>query len=127
MKLWKCEPYMPDNKGLVWAVVMAETRQQAIEKASARLLTVLGQWFPDDDYRRFAQLGSDHLDSTLEEVPEEAAIFMVPSPPSLEDGTQAPQPEAPAGGLKLSQPELRSRSATHETLPPQGQQPGRGR
>ena len=66
MKLWKCEPYIPDGKGLVWVVVMAETRQQAIEKASARLLTALGQWFPDDDYRRFAQLGSDHLDSTLE-------------------------------------------------------------
>ena len=90
MKLWKCDPYIPDHKGLVWVVVMAETRQQAIEKASARLLTVLGQWFPDDDYRRFAQLGSDNLDNTLEEVPEEAVIFMVPPPSSLEDGTDTP-------------------------------------
>jgi hypothetical protein len=90
MKLWKCDPYIPDHKGLVWVVVMAETRQQAIEKASARLLTVLGQWFPDDDYRRFAQLGSDHLDNTIEEVPEEAVIFMVPPPSSLEDGTDTP-------------------------------------
>jgi hypothetical protein len=51
---------------------------------------VLGQWFPDDDYRRFAQLGSDHLDNTIEEVPEEAVIFMVPPPSSLEDGTDTP-------------------------------------
>ena len=63
MKLWKNEPYMPDNKGLVQVVVMAETRQQAIEKASAELLRVLGHVFPDDDYRRFAQLGSDNLDN----------------------------------------------------------------
>ncbi len=90
MKLWKCDPYMPDNKGLVWVVVMAETRQQAIEKASAQLLMVLGQWFPGDDYQRFAQLGSDHLDNTLEEVPEEAVVFMVPPPSSLEDGTETP-------------------------------------
>ncbi len=90
MKLWQCVPYMPDNKGLVGVVVMAETRQQAIEKASAELLRVLGQWFPDDDYRRFAQLGSDHLDNTIEEVPEEAVIFMVPPPSSLEDGTDTP-------------------------------------
>jgi len=82
MKLWQCVPYIPDGKGLVGVVVMAETRQQAIEKASARLLTVLGQWFPDDDYRRFAQLGSDHLDNTIEEVPEKVVITIV-HPPSL--------------------------------------------
>ena len=70
MKLWKNEPYMPDNKGLVQVVVMAETRQQAIEKASAELLRVLGHVSPDDDYRRFAQLGSDNLDNTIEEAPQ---------------------------------------------------------
>jgi hypothetical protein len=90
MKLWKCDPYIPDHKGLVWVVVMAETRQQAIEKASAKLLSFLGQLFPDDDYRRFAQLGSDHLDNTIEEVPEEVMAFIVPSPSSLEDGTDTP-------------------------------------
>ena len=61
---------------------MAETRQQAAEKASARLLTALGQWFPDDDYRRFAQLGSDNLDNTLEEAPDEVVITIV-EPPSV--------------------------------------------
>lgn len=89
MKLWKCDPYMPGNKGFAWVVVMAETRQQAIEKASAQLLRGLGQWFPDDDYRRFAQLGYDNLDNTIEEVPEEALAFFVP-PSSLEDGTDTP-------------------------------------
>ena len=74
MKLWKCDPYIPDNKGWVTVVVMAETRQQAIEKASAQLLKVLGQVFPDDDYRRFAQLGSDNLDNTIEEAPDEVVI-----------------------------------------------------
>jgi hypothetical protein len=82
MKLWKCGPYMPDNKGFVLVVVMAETRQQAIEKASAELLRVLGHVFPDDDYRQFAQLGSDNLDNTLEEVPNEVVITIV-EPPSL--------------------------------------------
>ena len=90
MKLWQCVPYIPDGKGLVGVVVMAETRQQAIEKASAKLLSFLGQLFPDDDYRRFAQLGSDHLDNTIEEVPEEVMAFIVPSPSSLEDGTDTP-------------------------------------
>ena len=47
MKLWKCDPYMPDNKGLVQVVVMAETRQQAIEKARAKLPEALGHVFPD--------------------------------------------------------------------------------
>lgn len=89
MKLWKCDPYIPDNKGLVWVVVMAETRQQAIEKASAQLLRGLGRFFPDDDYRRFAQLGSDALNNTIEEVPEEALVFLVP-PSSLEDSTDTP-------------------------------------
>ena len=89
MKLWKCDPYMPDNKGLVQVVVMAETRQQAIEKASARLLEVLGHMFSDlghvfsdDDIQRFAQLGSDSLDNTLEEAPDEVVITIV-EPPSL--------------------------------------------
>jgi hypothetical protein len=89
MKLWKCGPYVLDNKGLVSVVVMAETRQQAIEKASAKLsaklpemLGALGQVFPDDDYRRFAQLGSDNLDNTLEEAPDEVVITIV-EPPSV--------------------------------------------
>jgi hypothetical protein len=74
---------MPDNKGLAFVVVMAETRQQAIEKGSAMLLRALGHWFPDEDYRRFAQLGSDNLENTLEEVPEEAMFILVP-PSSVE-------------------------------------------
>jgi hypothetical protein len=90
MKLWKCEPYLLETKGFVLVVVMAETRQQALEKVGAQLLRVLGQLFPEDDYRRFAQLGSDHLDNTIEEVPEEAVIFIVPAPSSLEDGTDTP-------------------------------------
>jgi len=82
MKLWKCDPYLLETKGFVLVVVMAETRQQAIEKASAKLLRVLGQLFPDDDYRRLAQLGSDNLDNTLEEVPEEVVVTIV-EPPSV--------------------------------------------
>ena len=89
MKLWKNLPYLLENKGLVQVVVMAETRQQAIEKASAKLsaklpemLGALGQVLPDDDYRRFAQLGSDNLDNTLEEAPDEVVITIV-EPPSL--------------------------------------------
>ena len=82
MKLWKCEPYLLETKGFVLVVVMAETRQQALEKVGAQLLRVLGQLFPEDDYRRFAQLGSDHLDNTIEEVPEEVVITIV-HPPSL--------------------------------------------
>lgn len=82
MKLWKCDPYMPDHKGFVTVVVMAETRQQAIERAGAELLRVLGQLFPDDDYRRFAQLGSDNLDNTIEEVPKEVVITFI-EPPSV--------------------------------------------
>jgi hypothetical protein len=82
MKLWKCDPYLLDTKGFVLVVVMAETRQQAIEKPSARLLEVLGHVFPDDDYQRFAQLGSDNLDNTIEEVPDEVVISIV-EPPSV--------------------------------------------
>jgi hypothetical protein len=82
MKLWKCDPYLLETKGLVLVVVMAETRQEAIEKASARLLEVLGHVFADDDYRRFAQLGSDNLGNTLEEVPDEVVITIV-EPPSV--------------------------------------------
>ena len=82
MKLWKCDPYLLENKGLLQVVVMAETRQQAIEKASAELLRVLGHVFPDDDYRQFAQLGSDNLDNTIEEAPNEVVIIIV-EPPSL--------------------------------------------
>jgi hypothetical protein len=89
MKLWKNLPYLLENKGLVQVVVMAETRQQAIEKASARLLEVLGRMFSDlghvfsdDDIQRFAQLGSDNLDNTLEEAPDEVVITIV-EPPSL--------------------------------------------
>ena len=55
---------------------------QAIEKASAKLLRVLGHAFPDDDYRQFAQLGSDNLDNTIEEAPDEVVIIIV-EPPSL--------------------------------------------
>ena len=82
MKLWKNVPYLLETKGLVQVVVMAETRQQAIEKASAQLLRVMGHVFPDDDYRRFAQLGSDNLDNTIEEAPDEVVITIV-EPPSL--------------------------------------------
>jgi hypothetical protein len=82
MKLWKNEPYLLESKGFVQVVVMAETRQQAIEKASAKLLRVLGHVFPDDDYRQFAQLGSDNLGNTLEEAPDEVVITIV-HPPSL--------------------------------------------
>ena len=82
MKLWKCEPYLLETKGFVLVVVMAETRQQALEKVGAQLLRVLGQLFPEDDYRRFARLGSDNLDNTIEEVPEEVVITIV-HPPSL--------------------------------------------
>lgn len=76
MKLWRNIPYLLETKGLVQVVVMAETRQQAIEKASAKLLQVLGQWFPDDDYRRFAQEGSDNLGNTTEEAPDEVVISL---------------------------------------------------
>jgi hypothetical protein len=98
MKLWKCDAVGPIEGLLsVHVVVMAETRQQAIEKASAELSAklpeVLGQMFPDDD-RRFAQLGPDILDDrdildNMEEVPDEVTITVV-GLPSLEDGTGTP-------------------------------------
>lgn len=90
MKLWKCDVMEP-IEGLmsVTVVVMAETRQQAIEKASAKasakLPEVLGHMFPDDDDRRFAQLGPDTLDD-MEEAPDEVVIVVV-GLPVLEDGT----------------------------------------
>ena len=99
MKLWKCDAVGPIEGLLaVQLVVMAETRQQAIEKASANLSAklpeVLGQMFPDDDGRRFAQLGPDILDDrdildNMEEVPDEVVITVV-GLPVLEDGTDTP-------------------------------------
>jgi hypothetical protein len=83
MKLWKCDPYMPDDKGFVQVVVMAETRQQAIEKARAKLPAALGHVFPDHDHRRLAaQLGSDNLDNTMEE-PSDAVVITITEPPSV--------------------------------------------
>jgi hypothetical protein len=93
MKLWKCDVMEP-IEGLmsVTIVVMAETRQQAIEEASAKLSAklpeVLGHMFPDDDDRRFAQLGPDTLDD-MEEAPDEVVIVVV-GLPVLEDGTDTP-------------------------------------
>ena len=93
MKLWKCDVMEP-IEGLmsVTVVVMAETRQQAIEEASAKLSAkfpeVLGHMFPDDDDRRFAQLGPDTLND-MEEAPDEVAIVVV-GLPVLEDGTDTP-------------------------------------
>ena len=54
MKLWKCDAVGPIEGLLaVQVVVMAETRQQAIEKASAnlsaKLPAVLGHVFGEDD------------------------------------------------------------------------------
>ena len=81
----------------VQVVVMAETRQQAIEKASANLSAklpeVLGQMFPDGD-RRFAQLGPDILDDrdildNMGEVPDEVVISVV-GLPVLEDSADTP-------------------------------------
>jgi hypothetical protein len=48
MKLWKCHAVAP-IEGLmsVHVVVLAETRQQAIEKARTKLLEALGHVFPD--------------------------------------------------------------------------------
>jgi hypothetical protein len=88
MKLWKCDVMEP-IEGLmsVTVVVMAETRQQAIEEASAKLPKVLGHVFPDDDDRRFAQLGPDTLND-MEEAPDEVVIVVV-GLPVREDGTEA--------------------------------------
>lgn len=79
-------------------VVMAETRQQAIEKASAELSAklpeVLGQMFPEDDDRRSAQLGPDILDD-IAEVPEEVTIMVV-GLPVLEDSADTPHAGSPS-------------------------------
>jgi hypothetical protein len=76
----------------ITVVVMAETRQQAIEKASAQLSAklpgVLGQMFPEDDDRRFAQLGPGILDD-MEEAPDEVTILVV-GLPVMEDSTDKP-------------------------------------
>jgi hypothetical protein len=93
LKLWKCDAVGPIEGLLaVQVVVMAETRQQAIEKASAglsaKLPEMLGQMFPEDDDRRFAQLGPDILDD-MEEAPDEVTIIVV-GLPSREDSTDTP-------------------------------------
>ena len=100
MKLWKCDAAGPVEGLLsVQVVVMAETRQQAIEKASAeisaKLPEVLGQMFPEGDDRWFAQLGPDILDGrdildNTEEVPDEVVITVV-GLPVLEDSTGTPR------------------------------------
>jgi hypothetical protein len=87
MKLWKCDVVGVPDTVVVPVVVMAETRQQAIKKASAKLPGVLGQAFPDDD-RRFAQLGPDILDN-MEEMPDEVMVIVV-GLPFLENGTETP-------------------------------------
>ena len=99
MKLWKCYAVGPIEGLLtVTAVVLAETRQQAIEKASAglsaKLPEILGQTFPEGDDRRFAQLGPDAIDGrdildNMEEVPDEVVISVV-GLPVLEDSTGTP-------------------------------------
>ena len=94
MKLWKCDAVGPIEGVMSMSVVVtAETRQQAIEKASAELSAklpgVLGQVFPEDDDRRFAQLGPDILED-MEEVPDEVVIVVV-GLPVLEEGTDAPR------------------------------------
>jgi hypothetical protein len=99
MKLWKCDAVGPIEGLLaVTVVVMAETRQQAIEKASAglsaKLPEMLGQMFPDDDDRRFAQLGPDILDD-MEEAPDEVTILVV-GLPTLEDSTDTPHTGPPS-------------------------------
>jgi hypothetical protein len=99
LKLWKCDAVGPIEGLLaVQVVVMAETRQQAIEKASAglsaKLPEMLGQMFPEDDDRRFAQLGPDILDDRdildhMDEVPDEMVIAVV-GLPGLEDSPDTP-------------------------------------
>jgi hypothetical protein len=99
MKLWKCDAVGPiEGVMSITVAVMAETRQQAIEKASAELSAklpgVLGEMFPEDDDRRFAQLGPDILDD-MEEVPDEVAIVVV-GLPVLEDSTDTPHTGSPS-------------------------------
>ena len=94
-------------------VVTAETRQQAIEKASAKasakLPEVLGHMFPDDDDRRFAQLGPGTLDD-MEEARDEVVIVAV-GLPVLEEGTGTAHPELPSDPAIRAQP-VRNRSRT---------------
>ena len=99
MKLWKCDAVGPIEGVLsITVVVMAETRQQAIEKASAELSAklpgVLSQMFPEDDDRRLAQLRPDILDD-MEEVPDEVTIAVV-GLPVLEDSTDTPHSGSPS-------------------------------
>ena len=99
MRLWKCDAVGPiEGVMSITVVVMAETRQQAIEKASgqlsAKLSWALGEMFPEDDDRRFAQPGRDILDD-MEEVPEEVTIVVV-GLPVLEDSTGTPHTGPPS-------------------------------
>jgi hypothetical protein len=99
MKLWKCDAIGPTEGVMtITVVVMAETRQQAIEKAStnlsAKLPGMLGQMFPEDGDRRFAQLGPDILDD-MEEAPDEVTITVV-ALPVLEDSTDTPHTGPPS-------------------------------
>jgi hypothetical protein len=99
MKLWKCDAVGPLEGVLsITVVVMAETRQQAIEKAStqlsAKLSWALGEMFPEDADRRFAQVGSDILDD-MQEVPDEVTIAVV-GLPVLEDHTGTPHTGPPS-------------------------------
>jgi hypothetical protein len=99
MKLWKCDAVGPiEGVMSITVAVMAETRQHAIEKASAELSAklpgVLGEMFPEDDDRRFAQLGPDILDN-MEEVPDEVTIVVV-GLPVLEDSTDTPHTGSPS-------------------------------
>ena len=82
MKLWK-NLNLLETKGFVHVVVMAETRQQAIEKASARLLELRGQVFSDDEYLQLVQ--SDNLDNTIEEVLGEVVITWAELPSVARD------------------------------------------
>ena len=99
MKLWKCDAMGPVEGVMVMqVVVMAQTRQQAIEKASANLSAklpgMLSQMFPEDGHRRFTQLGPDILDN-MEEAPEEVTIAVV-AHPVLEDDTGTPHTGPPS-------------------------------
>ena len=99
MKLWKCDAVGPiDGVLSITVVVMAQTRQQAIEKASAKLSAklpgVLGQVFGEDDDRRFAQPGPDILDD-MEEVPDEVTIVVV-GLPVLEPSAGTPHSGLPS-------------------------------
>jgi hypothetical protein len=99
MKLWKCDAIGPiDGVMTITVVVMAETLQQAIEKASANLSAklpgMLGEMFPDDGDRRFAQVGPDILDD-MEEAPDEVTILVV-AHPVLEDSIGTPHTGPPS-------------------------------